>query len=208
MNPAEQKILVWDAPVRVFHWLMVLSFAGAYLTADSERWRLVHVSLGYTMGGLVAFRLVWGLVGSRHARFRSFVTGPAALLRYGRSLLDQRPEHFVGHNPAGAVAIVLLLLSSLVIVGSGWAIYNDAGPAWLARLHDVASRFMMLLVVVHVAGVALASSLHGENLVRAMVDGRKSGAPQQAIRWPWRPLAALMVAAVLGFWWYAWHGAP
>lgn len=166
------------------------------------------MSLGYTLGGLVAFRLVWGLVGSRHARFRTFVTGPAALLRYGRSLLDLQPEHFVGHNPAGAVAIVLLLLSSLVIVGSGWAIYNDAGSAWLARLHDVASRFMMLLVVVDVAGVALASSLHHENLVRAMVDGRKSGAPQQAIRWHWRPLAALMVAAVLGFGWYAWHGAP
>ncbi|HQS32485.1 MAG: cytochrome B [Polaromonas sp. 39-63-203] len=208
MNSAEQKILVWDAPVRVFHWLMVLSFAGAYLTADSERWRLVHVSLGYTMGGLVAFRLVWGLVGSRHARFRSFVTGPAALLRYGRSLLGRQPEHFVGHNPAGAVAIVLLLLSSMVIVGSGWAIYNDAGPAWLARLHEAASTFMLVVVLIHITGVVVASLLHHENLVRAMVDGQKSGTAQQAIRWRWRPLAALMVAAVLGFWWYTWQGAP
>ena len=68
---AIRKVLVWDAPVRVFHWLMVLSFAGAYLTAENERWRLVHVTLGYTMAGLVAFRIVWGLVGTRHARFSS-----------------------------------------------------------------------------------------------------------------------------------------
>ena len=72
---SSRKVLVWDAPVRVFHWLMVASFAGAYLTAESERWRLLHVTLGYTMAGLVAFRIVWGLVGTRHARFASFVRG-------------------------------------------------------------------------------------------------------------------------------------
>ena len=66
---SERKTLIWDAPVRVFHWLMVLSFAGAYLTAESERWRLLHVTLGYTMAGLVGFRILWGLVGTRHARF-------------------------------------------------------------------------------------------------------------------------------------------
>ena len=74
---AGRRVLVWDAPVRVFHWLMVLSFAGAYLTAESERWRLLHVTLGYTMAGLVVFRMLWGLVGTRHARFASFVRGPA-----------------------------------------------------------------------------------------------------------------------------------
>lgn len=72
-STAAREVLVWDAPVRVFHWLMVLSFAGAYVTAESERWRLLHVTLGYTMAGLLAFRVVWGLVGTRHARFASFV---------------------------------------------------------------------------------------------------------------------------------------
>jgi cytochrome b len=80
----QTKILVWDAPVRVFHWLMVLSFAGAYLTAESERWRLVHVSLGYTMAGLLVFRILWGLLGTPYARFSSFVRGPAAVARYLR----------------------------------------------------------------------------------------------------------------------------
>ena len=74
-------ILVWDAPVRVFHWLMVACFATAYLTAETERWRLLHVTLGTTMAGLVVFRLLWGLLGTRHARFASFVLGPAAAMR-------------------------------------------------------------------------------------------------------------------------------
>jgi cytochrome b len=133
VNSEKSKILVWDAPVRVFHWLMVFSFAGAYLTAESERWRLIHVTLGYTMGGLVAFRIVWGLIGTRFARFSSFVRGFATVKRYVVSLLDGKPEHHVGHNPAGAVAIVLLLLSSLVIVATGWAAYNEVGGNLVAR---------------------------------------------------------------------------
>ena len=87
MANTDKKILVWDAPVRVFHWLMVLSFAGAYLTAESERWRLIHVTLGYTLGGLVAFRILWGLVGTRYARFAEFVRGPAAIRGYLQHML-------------------------------------------------------------------------------------------------------------------------
>lgn len=202
------KILVWDAPVRVFHWLLVLSFAGAYLSAESERWRLLHVSLGYTMGGLVAFRILWGLLGTRYARFASFVRGPAAVMRYGRALLRGRPEHHVGHNPAGAVAIVLLLLLSSAIVGTGWAIYNEVGANWLEELHEVAANLMLAVVGVHVAGVVLASWLHRENLVRAMVTGNKEGTPAEGIRRPWRPLALIILVAVLGFWWLQWQSAP
>lgn len=202
------KILVWDAPVRVFHWLMVLSFAGAYLTAESERWRLVHVSLGYTMAGLLVFRILWGLIGTPYARFSSFVRGPAAVARYVRSLLSSTPEHHVGHNPAGAVAIVLLLLLSSVLVTSGWAIYNDVGGHLLEELHEGAAGFMLAVVGVHLVGVATASWLHGENLARSMVTGKKEGAVVDGIRRAWSPLAILLVAAVLGFWWLQWQGAP
>lgn len=202
------KILVWDAPVRVFHWLLVLSFAGAYLTAESERWRLVHVSLGYTLGGLVAFRILWGLIGTRYARFASFVRGPAAVTRYVRAMLSGKPEHHIGHNPAGAVAIVLLLLSSMAIVASGWAIYNDVGGHLVEELHEGASNFMLIVVGVHVAGVLVAGWLHRENLVRSMVTGKKDGAPPQGIRRAWRPLAIIILLCVLGFWWMQWQGAP
>lgn len=229
MANTDKKILVWDAPVRVFHWLMVLSFAGAWLTAESERWRLIHVTLGYTLGGLVAFRILWGLVGTRYARFTEFVRGPAAIRGYLTHMLrlaghvfapradsareqagavhTAQPEHHVGHNPAGAVAIVLLLLSSVLIVATGWAAYNDIGGNWIAELHEGASSFMVALVFVHVAGVALASWLHRENLVRAMLDGKKDGVAHQGIRRSWSVLAVIMLLAVMGFWWLQWRGA-
>jgi cytochrome b len=209
MPPAPTgKVLVWDAPVRVFHWLMVLSFAGAWLTAESERLRLVHVSLGYTMAGLVLFRLVWGLIGTRHARFASFVRGPAAILRYLRSLLGRQPEHHTGHNPAGALAIVALLVLTLLLTASGWANYNELGGHYVEELHEALANGMLLLAGIHVAAVVLSSWLHRENLVHAMVSGRKHAPSQQGIRNARYSVAILMLAAVLYFWWSQWQGAP
>lgn len=207
-SPSAQGILVWDLPVRVFHWLLALSFAGAYLTAESERWRLVHVTLGYTVGGLIVFRLLWGLIGTRHARFASFVRGPAAVLRYLRSLLAGRPEHHVGHNPAGALAIVALLGLGALLVLSGWSTYNEIGGDWLEELHEGVANTMLAVVLVHIAAVLLSSRLHHENLVRAMVTGRKQGAPAQGVRRAWRVLGVLLLAAVLAFWVQQWRSAP
>ena len=208
VNSEKTKILVWDAPVRVFHWLMVFSFAGAYLTAESERWRLIHVTLGYTMGGLVAFRIVWGLIGTRYARFSSFVRGFATVKRYIVSLLDGKPEHHVGHNPAGAVAIVLLLLSSLVIVATGWAAYNEVGGNLVEKLHDVSANFMMLIVIIHVAGVVVSSWLHHENLIRSMVTGKKIAAPNQGINTTLKFLALIVAMVTFGFWYFQWLSVP
>jgi cytochrome b len=207
-NTAPGTVLVWDWPVRVFHWLMVASFAGAWLTAESERWRLVHVSLGYTMAGLVAFRLLWGLVGTRHARFASFVRGPRAVADYLRSLAARRPQHFLGHNPAGALAILALLGLTLVTTAAGWATYNDFGGEWLEELHEGAANFMMLVVGLHVGGVVVSSFLHRENLVRAMFTGRKAGEAAEGISRTRMGWAALLLAAVLGFWGWQWQSAP
>jgi cytochrome b len=202
------RILVWDAPVRVFHWLMVLCFVGAYASAESERWRLLHVTLGYTLAGLVVFRILWGLFGTRHARFVSFVRGPAAVVRYVGTLLRGRPEHHVGHNPAGAWAIVALLVLAVAVSASGWVTYNDVGGAWLEGLHEGAANAMLAVVGVHVAGVVSSSWLHRENLVAAMVSGRKHGPATDAVRSAWRSVAVLMLVAVLGFWWLQWQAAP
>jgi cytochrome b len=205
---AEPRVLVWDAPVRVFHWLAVASFFGAWITAESERWRLLHTTLGYTLAGLVAFRIVWGFVGTRHARFADFVRGPGAVMRYLRSLLQRRPEHHAGHNPAGAVAIVALLALSALLALTGWAAYNEIGGEWPAELHEGVANAMMALVGVHVAGVLLSSWLHRDNLVRGMVSGRKAATPDEAIGHAWRLLATLMLAAVMGFWAWQWQHAP
>ena len=204
----KRPVLVWDAPVRVFHWLMVLSFAGAYLTAESERWRLLHVTLGYTMAGLIAFRIVWGLAGTRHARFSAFVRGPAAVRRYLASLLRGRPEHHTGHNPAGALAIVALLLLGAAVTATGWGMDSGGAGRWFEEVHESVASLMLALVGVHVAAVVLSSWLHGENLAAAMISGRKRGLPGQGVRSAWRSVAALLLVAVLGFWWLQWQDAP
>jgi len=206
--PAAHKVLVWDAPVRVFHWLMVLSFAGAYLSAESERWRLLHVTLGYTMAGLVAFRVLWGFVGTRHARFGNFVRGPAAVWRHLRELVQGQPAQEAGHNPAGALAIVALLGMTAVVAASGWATYNDVGGGWLEELHEGAANVMLAIVGVHITGVLLASWLHHDNLIGAMVTGRKWASTQDAIRSARRGVAVLLLASVLGFWWLQWSSSP
>jgi cytochrome b len=207
-NPdSRSPILVWDLPVRVFHWLMVGSFAVAWISADSERWRLLHVTMGYTMAALVAFRIVWGLIGTRHARFSDFVRGPRAVARYVASMLRGRPEPSVGHNPAGAWAIVALLVLIALTAATGWA--ADAwGAHWLEEAHEVAAHALLAVVIVHVTGVVVGSWLHRENLVCSMFTGRKAGNPAQAIGRARLPVAALMLAAVLGFWWLQWTDAP
>ena len=194
--------------MRVFHWLMVACFAGAWLTAESERFRLPHVTLGYTMAALVAFRIVWGLVGTRHARFSSFVRGPAAVARHVRAMLRGRPEQHAGHNPTGTLAILAMLGLTLAVTATGWAGFNDLGGEWLNEVHEAVAGVMLTVAGVHVGGVLFGSWLERENLVRAMVTGRKTGRPQDAIRSAWRSVAVLMMAAVLAFWWMQWQSAP
>jgi cytochrome b len=207
-DSAAEKIRIWDAPVRVFHWLLVLSFAGAYLTSEGEVWRLVHVTLGYTLGGLLVFRLVWGVIGTRYARFSNFVRGPGAVLQYLQSIKAKQPEHHLGHNPAGAVAIVLLMLLGLGITATGYITYNDLGPGWVGELHDLLANAMVLVVIGHLLGVVTASLQHKENLVRSMVTGIKRGPAAQGIARNWGVLAVVMLVVVLGFWWLQWQSAP
>lgn len=204
-----ERVLVWDLPVRIFHWLLVASFAGAWLTAESESWRLVHVTLGYTVAALVAFRIIWGFLGTRYARFSSFVKGPSAAFGYLKALIAGRPQHHVGHNPAGAIAIIALLALAAVVTATGYATYNDLGGEWLEEFHEAAATGMLAIVFIHVAGVLVGSLAARENLVRAMITGRKRAAPGEGIGSPRRGAALLLVAALAGVWWAQWdHPAP
>ena len=156
-SPAERRAgtLVWDAPVRVFHWLLAACFAMAWLSSESERWQLAHITAGYTMAGLVAFRLVWGLVGTRHARFRDFVRGPWAAIEYLDSLADRRPQHHVGHNPAGGLAIVALLALAALTAASGWAYDGRIGGRWMEELHELLANSLLGLVALHLVAVVV-----------------------------------------------------
>jgi cytochrome b len=194
------NILVWDLPTRAFHWLLALSFVGAYATADSERLRDVHVILGYTMLGLVAFRLLWGVIGTRYARFSSFTFGPRSVLAYLKSLLTRTPQHHIGHNPAGSWGIYALLTLTVLAGATGYATYTDIGGGSMEDAHEAASNALLAVVLIHVAGVLVSSFIHRENLVRSMLSGYKSGQPGDGIRHKHRIVAGVLLLAVAGYW--------
>jgi cytochrome b len=175
------KILVWDLPTRMGHWLLAGCFAVAYLTGESEALRLVHVAAGLGMLALVAQRLVWGVAGSRYARFSSFIRAPSAVWRYLTGLVRARAEHWAGHNPAGGYMILVLLASTVLAAISGLGVYLEWGGDWLEEVHEALSGLMLAAVGMHVAGVVVASLLHRENLARAMMTGHKRGEPAEAI---------------------------
>lgn len=199
-----KNILVWDWPVRLGHWLMVGGFILAWLTSESETWRLVHAFSGSVVIAVALFRLPWGFIGSRYARFVEFVRGPASVIDYVRSLIRLEPDHHTGHNPAGGWAIMLLLGLGIATGVVGWAIYNELGGEWLEDLHEGLAATMLTVVFIHVAGVISGSLLHGENFVRAMITGHKQGSPEEAIPSA-RPLAAifLLVWVATASWWLA-----
>ncbi|MFZ4650022.1 MAG: cytochrome b/b6 domain-containing protein [Rubrivivax sp.] len=203
-SPVNSPILVWDLPTRVFHALLIAAFAGAYLSGETERAPLLHVTLGWTVAALIAFRLAWGFVGTRHARFASFVRGPSQVAAYLASLWTPRPQHHAGHNPAGGWAVLALIVLCAATALSGWASVQPGAPHALEELHEGCAQVLLATVGVHVAGVLVASWLHHENLARAMVTGCKRAAPGEAIRGAAAWLAVVLVAAVLAFWWAEW----
>jgi len=198
------SIKVWDLPTRFFHWLLVLSFAGAFLTAESERNRDLHVLFGYTVLGLIGFRIIWGFIGSRYARFSSFVCSPKVVVLYLCQLIQKQAPHPVGHNPAGAVVIVLLLLLGIASGLSGWAVYENIVADWLTEWHELISNAMLALACIHITGVLVSSYLQGENLIAAMITGKKSADINQAISSNVVSLAWLLLAMVIGLWIWAW----
>lgn len=198
------RILVWDAPVRLSHWLMVVSFVGAYVTAEDDSLRSLHITLGYTLAGLVAFRIFWGIIGTRHALFKNFVRGPHAVMRYLRSLLTGKPEEYAGHNPAGALAIVTLLGMTVIVTALGLATELLDTSGWLKEAHEFAANVMLAIVVIHVTGVLVGSWLHHENLIGAMFTGRKLGSPDQSIERSMWLVAIILIALLAEFWWLQW----
>lgn len=202
--PTGAKVPIWDAPVRVMHWLAVLSFAGAWLTSEMDGWRPVHISFGLALAGVMALRVIWGLVGSRHARFASFVRGPSAVLAHFRGLAAGEAQPHSGHNPAGGWAVLALIGLSLAVSLSGWLTYTQGES--FEDVHELVAEGLLALVGLHVAAVVMMSWLSQQNLVRAMVGGRKVAPAADANPRPYRGLGVLILVAVLAFW--AWGMGP
>ncbi|MGD2111766.1 MAG: cytochrome b/b6 domain-containing protein [Gammaproteobacteria bacterium] len=211
----DNQVRVWDPLVRLFHWTLVAAFLIAYVTGEEES--MVHIYAGYYILGLLVFRILWGFLGPRHARFSDFLYAPRRTVQYLQGLLAGTPEHFTGHNPAGGWMIVLLLVSLVLTSYTGLKVYGLEGHGPLAagsveislvaparaddgehgrggheehrdhgdgeaeaeeeyweEIHEFFANLTVLLILIHVAGVIVASRVHGENLVRAMITGRKN----------------------------------
>ncbi|WP_420409926.1 cytochrome b/b6 domain-containing protein [Hoeflea sp.] len=170
-SPATVK--VWDPLVRIFHWSLVGLFAFAFLTGDELQGP--HETAGYVIAGLVAFRIVWGLVGSRHARFSNFIYRPSTVAGFLGDTLRMKARRYLGHNPAGGLMVIALLAAIAAISVTGYMMTSDTwwGIGWVEDVHEASAFAALGLVALHLAGVLVASFEHGENLVRAMVTGRK-----------------------------------
>ena len=195
-----KSILVWDLPTRIFHWSLSISFAVAYLTAESETSAIAHQLSGYLFAALIGFRLIWGLAGSRYARFAEFLRSPATTLQYLGSYLKGRPEHYIGHNPLGAIAVVVMLSLGIGIGVTGWLNVGDAGEAY-EEVHDLFANAMLVVIMLHIAGVIASSLMYHANLTKAMITGCKPGRAEAEIRSGHGIVAALLIVALAAFGW-------
>ena len=206
-----KEIRVWDPLIRLFHWFLVLFFVITYLSGEDES--DVHIYAGYIVAGLIIFRLIWGVIGSKYARFSDFVTTPSTTVQHINELLD-KPKRYIGHNPAGGWMVIIMLVTLTVVTISGFKVYaieegkgplaidvptmnlisaahadddehnedgydekgeNDEDEAedFWEEIHEASSNFMVFLIIFHIAGVIIMGRLQKENLVKAMITGKK-----------------------------------
>ena len=201
-----KKVLVWDLPTRLFHWLLVIAVAGAYLTGESGgNWLVWHERLGLLIVGLIGFRITWGFAGSTYARFATFVRGPAAIKAY---LAGQWQG--LGHNPLGAWSVLGLLALAAIQLATGLLAYSDdtgfAGPFHAlisehlgdiaTRLHHKVFDLLAALVGLHLAAIVYYMQVKKDNLVKTMLSGHKEVREGESARGG--GLAALIVALAIG----------
>ena len=183
----QDTVKVWDILVRLFHWSLVVAFTVAYLTEDD--FEDIHVIAGYVVLGLIIFRLIWGTVGSRYARFNSFMVKPSTAISYIKDIKNHSAKRYIGHNPAGAMMVLALIISLLMTTVFGLMLYGAeefSGPLasvmsdvskstahTIEEIHEFFANFTLFLIVLHVLGVISASYQHKENLVLSMFNGKK-----------------------------------
>jgi cytochrome b len=204
--PASRRVV--DAATRTFHWLFALSFGGAYATADWESLRLVHVTLGYTMAGLLVFRVFWGLFGPRQARLSVLLRKLTGLPQWLQGLKAGQPAWRQGQNLLMALAIAGLLLLAVPLTLSGYATYQEWGGEWLGEVHEFFGNTLLTLVLAHLALIAALSAVRRQNQALPMWRGRVPGAGPDLARHNHGLVAAVLLGAVLCFWAWTWQSAP
>jgi cytochrome b len=215
-------VKIWDIPTRIFHWVLVLLFL---FLIYSGRWddslMQWHFYCGYTLSGLILFRVLWGVVGTRYARFCSFVTSPIQGIRYLKATVTGKGKHFYGHNPAGAMMVVALILLLMLQVASGlvtsdeilwegpfYASVSDEIASLGAQTHHLVQSILVYLVGLHILGVVVHSILFKEKLVTAMVTGTKKDLGDAIPRESINPIALILCLAISAGWVYYLFSLP
>ena len=190
-KPEGKWVKVWDPLVRIGHWLLLVAIATALITRGEPE--SLHQAAGYFVAGYVVFRLFWGIAGPEHARFENFLASPMAAFRYLANLVTGKGTRHIGHSPPGGLMVIALLIAMSLTAGTGMAMENrtpvpaafqsvlqvedrgrgDGDDSPWEEVHEASANLILALVILHIGGVALASIGHRENLVRAMVDGKK-----------------------------------
>lgn len=195
-----KRILVWDLPTRLFHWLLAGSFIAAFTIAnvvdDDSSTFTVHMLLGAVMGLMVVLRVVWGFVGSRYARFGSFAFGPSDVIAYMKGTISGTGQRYIGHNPGSSVAIWAMLALTLGLGVSGALM---ATSEVLEEVHEILAYALLAVVVTHVAGVLWHTLRHRENITASMVTGYKEGESGSAIP-SMHPAAAAVFLMLTAAW--------
>lgn len=203
---------VIDAPTRAFHWLFALCFLGAYLSADGERWRLLHVTLGYTLAGLLVFRVAYGMLGPRHVRLSLLLSKLSSGGTWLHSLWRARAVADVnwrqGQNLLLALAVVVLLVTVVPVTLTGYASFNDWGGDWLGDLHEWTGEAFLWGVLVHLGAMLVFSLWRRKNLSMPMLTGRTEGRGPDLARHNHGLLAGALVAIVLTYWTWEWQQSP
>jgi len=195
--------LVYDLPLRLFHWLFAGLFVTAYVIAsvaeDSSLFPW-HMLAGLTLGFVVLARVAWGLFGTRHARFASFRLDPADLVRYLKGLFTGGQPVVAGHNPASSWVAIILMILALGLGATGYLMTSSGNPESLEEVHELLANTFLIIVVLHIAGVVLHSLRHRDGFALSMVDGRKQGIdPAETIASPRSAIGLVFIAAAAAF---------
>lgn len=195
------RVLIWDLPVRLFHWMLTLLILGALaislLVDDSSPWYPYHSVLALIAAPLIVLRVMWGFVGTRHARFWSFLFSPKAVVKYFVDALRWRETRHAGHNPGAAYFVILLMVLPLLLVLSGYQL--GQGNKQVKEFHEILAYVLLGVIGVHILGVILHTLRHKELIAVSMIDGKKQAEPAQAIASS-RPIVGLVFLLIALGW--------
>jgi cytochrome b len=193
-----KRMMVWDSPIFFTHWLLALCFLGAILTQESEKFRLVHVTMGYTMLGIVGFRVIWGFIGSKYARFTTIKPRFLRVRENIQAIFRGDKEFSIGLNALGFIAAYLLMGLVLLVSASGYLIFNEIGPELISEVHELVGNLLIAVVVVHVGSIVLNAMYQRLQKTNAGV-AKSVGVLVQRAR-PYKWVTIIILSVVVYFW--------